>query len=62
MDELAGRGGRGPDDDLSLLDTRGLLQFFRARIREQSLSEAPADALAASSVCQVSDSPDRDNI
>ncbi|CAM9195336.1 unnamed protein product [Sphacelaria rigidula] len=53
LDELAGRSGKGPDDDRRRLDARGLLQFFRARIREKSLAAAPTDLLPASSVCQV---------
>lgn len=53
LDELAGRSGKGPDDDPRRLDARGLLQFFRARIREKSLAAAPTDLLPASSVCQV---------
>ena len=53
LDELAGRGGRGPEDDPLRLTTRGLLQFFRARGREKSLAAAPADLLPASAVCQV---------
>ena len=53
LDELAGRGGRGPEDDPLRLSARGLLQFLRARIREKSLAAAPADLLPASVVCQV---------
>lgn len=53
LDELAGRGGRGPEDDPLRLTTRGLLQFFRARGREKSLAAAPADLLPSSAVCQV---------
>jgi len=55
LDELAGRGGRGPEDDPLRLTTRGLLQFFRARGREKSLAAAPTDLLPASAVCQVFD-------
>lgn len=53
LDELAGRGGRGPEDDPLRLTARGLLQFLRARGREKSLAAAPADLLPASIVCQV---------
>lgn len=53
LDELAGRGGRGPEDDPLRLSARGLVQFLRARIREKSLSAAPADLLPASVICQV---------
>lgn len=53
LDELAGRGGRGAEDDPMRLSARGLLQFLRARIREKSLAAAPADLLPASVVCQV---------
>lgn len=53
LDELAGRGGRGPEDDPLRLSARGLLQFLRARNREKSLAAAPADLLSASIVCQV---------
>eukprot|EP00903_Cladosiphon_okamuranus_P012352 g11581.t1 len=53
LDELAGRGGRGPDDDPLRLTTRGLLQLLRARARERSLAAAPADLLPASTVCQI---------
>lgn len=54
LDELAGRGGRGLDDDQRCLSARGLLQFMRARSRENSLAAAPTDLLPASTVCQVS--------
>lgn len=53
LDELAGRGGRGPEDDPLRLTARVLLQFLRARGREKSLAAAPADLLPASMVCQV---------
>lgn len=53
LDELAGRGGRGPEDDPFRLTARGLLQFLRARGHEKSLAAAPADLLPASIVCQV---------
>lgn len=53
LDELAGRGGREPEDDPLLLSARGLLQFLRARKREKCLAAAPADLLAASVICQV---------
>lgn len=53
LDELAGRGGRGPEDDPLRLTARGLLQFLRARGHEKSLAAAPADLLPASIVCQV---------
>ncbi|CAM9264371.1 unnamed protein product [Ectocarpus sp. 12 AP-2014] len=53
LDELAGRGGRGPEDDPLRLSTRGLLQFLRARVHEKSLAAAPVDLLPASVVCQV---------
>ena len=53
LDDLAGRGGRGAEDDPMRLSARGLLQFLRARIREKSLAAAPADLLPASAVCQV---------
>lgn len=55
MDELAGRGGRGSEDDPLRLSARGLMQFLRARIREKSLAAAPADLLPASVVCKVCD-------
>lgn len=55
LDELAGRGGRGPEDDPLRLSARGLMQFLRARIREKSLAAAPADLLPASVICQVCD-------
>lgn len=50
---MAGRGGRGPEDDPLRLTLRGLLQFMLARGREKSLASAPADLLPASIVCQV---------
>ncbi|CAB1113909.1 unnamed protein product [Ectocarpus sp. CCAP 1310/34] len=53
LDELAGRGGRGPEDDPLRLSTRGLLQFLRARVHEKSLAAAPVDLLPASVVCQI---------
>ncbi|CBJ30185.1 hypothetical protein Esi_0179_0018 [Ectocarpus siliculosus] len=53
LDELAGRGGRGPEDDPLRLSTRGLLQFLRARVHEKSLAAAPVDMLPASVVCQI---------
>lgn len=53
LDELAGRSGRGPEDDLSRLDTRSLLQFLRNSVKERSLAAAPADLLPACTVCQV---------
>eukprot|EP00752_Nemacystus_decipiens_P012187 g10805.t1 len=53
LDELAGRGGRGPEDDPLRLTARVLLQFLRARGREKSLAAAPADLLPASMVCQT---------
>ncbi|CAM9135050.1 unnamed protein product [Scytosiphon promiscuus] len=53
LDELAGRGGRGPEDDPLRLTTRGVLQFLRSRAREKSLAAAPTDLLPATAVCQI---------
>lgn len=53
LDELAGRGGRGIEDNPSCLTARCLLQFLRARMKEKSLNAAPYDLLPASAVCQV---------
>lgn len=53
MDELAGRGGRGPEDDPLRLDARGILQFLRASMREKSLAAFPMDLLPTSTACQV---------
>lgn len=53
LDELAGRSGRGLEDDPSRLDTRSLLQFLRNSAKERSLAAAPADLLPACNVCQV---------